>query len=139
MLTESLILAQVGDKNLARGKEYLKQRAIVQAKRQGNKLKALCHGSQSEPYRLWAVVTEKIEAASCSCPIGYDGQCKHVAALLLLYRNDPDEMIELEPFEDALQKRTKEQLIQLIKQAVSVEPNLENLFELPKGNNEDPF
>jgi hypothetical protein len=58
---------------------------------------------------------------------------------LLLYRNDPDELLALESFEDALQKRTKEQLIQLIKQAVSVEPNLENLFELPKSIDEEPF
>jgi uncharacterized Zn finger protein len=138
MLKESLILAHVGDKNLERGKEYLKQRAIVQAKKQGNKLKALCHGSQSEPYRLWAVVSDTIEAASCSCPIGYDGQCKHIAALLLLYRNDPDAIVELESLEDALQKRSKEELIQLIKQAIAVEPNLENLFELPKQE-EEPF
>jgi uncharacterized Zn finger protein len=138
MFKESLILAHVGDKNLERGKEYLKQRAIVQAKKQGNKLKALCHGSQSEPYRLWAVVSDKIEAASCSCPIGYDGQCKHIAALLLLYRNDPDAIVELESLEDALQKRSKEELIQLIKQAITVEPNLENLFELPKQE-EEPF
>jgi uncharacterized Zn finger protein len=138
MIKESIILAHVGDKNLERGKEYLKQRSIVQAKKQGTKLKALCHGSQPEPYRLWATLTEPIEA-SCNCPIGYDGRCKHVAALLLLTRNDPDAITELESLEDALQKRSKDELIQLIKQAISVEPNLENLFELAKGSDEDPF
>jgi uncharacterized Zn finger protein len=139
MIKETSIVTHVGDKNFERGREYVKQRAIVQAKRQGEKLKALCHGSQPEPYRLWAKLTEPIEA-SCNCPVGYDGRCKHVAALLLLFRNDPDEITELESLDDALQKRSKEQLIALIKQAISVEPNLENLFELPKGSlDPEPF
>jgi uncharacterized Zn finger protein len=139
MIKETSILTHVGDKNFERGREYVKQRALVKFRRQGTKLKALCHGSQSEPYRLWATISMPIEA-SCNCPVGYDGRCKHVAALLLLFLNDPDEFPELEMLDEALQKRSKEQLIELIKQAILVEPNLENLFELPKGSlDPDPF
>lgn len=134
MLTESKILSYVGEKSFERGREYERHRAIINPKRQGTRLKALCQGSQPEPYRLWVKLGTQIEAASCSCPIGYDGQCKHIAALLLTFLHSPQSFTPIEELDEALARRSKEELIELIKKALEVEPALEGLFELPASS-----
>ena len=62
----------------------------------GNTLKAWCQGSRPQPYRLWATYSAAgIEEAHCSCPVGLGGRCKHVAALLLTWSDQPDSFREV--------------------------------------------
>jgi hypothetical protein len=54
-------------------------------------LKARCRGTLPEPYRVWATLDERrVVVASCSCPVGATGRCKHVGALLLAWKYQPD-------------------------------------------------
>jgi uncharacterized Zn finger protein len=125
----------VDTRSYERGFRYFKKGVIQDVKLQGMTLKAYCQGSKLQPYRVSASFDQEgIIEASCSCPIGKGGHCKHVAALLLKYIHHPKEFREVEEIDSILEKRTREDLILLIKQMVTRRPELEGLIEiaLPK-------
>jgi hypothetical protein len=72
-----------------------------------------------------------IESAECSCPVGDGGHCKHTIALLLTWVNDPDSFQETEALDAILDKRSKPELIAIIKEMLEQEPDLESLLDLP--------
>src|SRR5262249_4093885 len=72
-----------------------------------------------------------IAAAVCSCPVGGGGHCKHVAALLLYYRDHPDAFVEVEELEPALERRSKGALVALILRMIRRVPEVESLPEAP--------
>ncbi|MFN8489097.1 MAG: SWIM zinc finger family protein [Caldilineaceae bacterium] len=130
-LTETAIRNWAGEASLAKGQPYFRNGSIINPRRQGDWLKAQCIGSAAHPYR----VTIKLDAqgigeGSCSCPVGYGGRCKHGAALLLAWMNDPESFTEIEELRAALEKRTKEELIALLLRMLDRQPDLENLLEL---------
>jgi len=115
-----------------RGLKYFEQEAIYDQRKEGMTLKSKCSGSQAPFYRQEVLFNSKgIEAAECSCPIGDGGHCKHVVALLLTWVNDPDSFQEVEAIDATLDKRSKPELIAIIKQMLEQEPDLESLLELP--------
>jgi uncharacterized Zn finger protein len=122
----------VGDRSFTLGQRYFDDEAISQARRRGTTLEARCQGSRDEAYRVSVTFKgQKIEQAECSCPVGDGGRCKHVAALLLTWRARPEAFREAEELDAALQRRSKEELIALIRQMLRREPDLESLLELP--------
>jgi hypothetical protein len=134
----------VDSRSFIRGRRYFQQGAILNARRQGNKLKAQCHGSMPHPYQVWIQLgAEGIEAGECSCPVGTGGHCKHGAALLLTWLDEPDSFLEMEDMEAALAKRKKADLIGLIRHMVARYPDLEELILLPgsgkSGEAESPL
>ena len=66
-----------------------------------------------------------------SCPIGGDGTCKHVVALLLTWLEHPELFRDFEDMGVALEQRSREELIVLIKQMLKQSPDLEALLEIP--------
>jgi uncharacterized Zn finger protein len=115
-----------------RGQKYYEQEAIYEQRTQGITIKSKCSGSQAPFYRQEVVFNNKgIESAECSCPVGDGGHCKHTVALLLTWVNDPDSFQEVEALDAILDKRSKAELIALIKQMLEQEPDLESLLELP--------
>lgn len=73
-----------------RAQAYQRSGAIHGPTREGSTLRALCSGSQPEPYRVWATLDEqRVVVAHCSCPVGSAGRCKHVGALLLTWKGTP--------------------------------------------------
>ena len=130
--SEDDILERVGERSFERGRRYFLQGAIFDARRQGSTLKAYCEGSRPEPYRVRVTFTSKgIKEAECSCPVGSGGRCKHVAALLLTWLHRPEEFREVEELDKALERRSKSELIALIKQMLLRRPELEVLLEAP--------
>jgi uncharacterized Zn finger protein len=126
------IEAWVGSRSFSRGQSYFRQGAILEPRRQGMTLKARCLGSSAPSY--WVEVTlddEGITEAECSCPVGAGGHCKHVAALLLTWLDDPEAFHESANLETALELRSKPELITLIRQMLKRYPDLEYLLELP--------
>jgi len=124
--SEDDILERVGERSFERGRRYFLQGAIFDARRQGSTLKAYCEGSRPEPYRVRVTFTSKgIKEAECSCPVGSGGRCKHVAALLLTWLHRPEEFREVEELDKALERRSKSELIALIKQMLLRRPELE--------------
>ena len=96
------------------------------------KIKSKCSGSQAPFYRQEVIFNSKgIESAECSCPVGDGGHCKHTIALLLTWVNDPDSFQETEALDAILDKRSRPELIAIIKQMLEQEPDLESLLDLP--------
>lgn len=131
-LTEKAIRQRFDDRSLERGRKYFHNGAIFETRRQGSMLKALCEGSMPQPYRVRVSFDEKgITDAECSCPVGDGGYCKHVAALLLTWRERPDDFVEVEELDASLERRSKAELIALIKQMLARQPELEVVLETP--------
>lgn len=128
---EAEILRRVGERSFERGRRYFKARAILNARRQGMTLRADCEGSRPDPYCIRVGFnTQGIEEAYCSCPVGEGGHCKHVAALLLTWLHRPEQFREVAEVEQALEQRSKAELIALIRQMLLRRPELEALLEM---------
>ena len=129
-VSEGAISDWVGSRSFERGRGYFNSGAILEPRLQGNTLKAWCEGSRPQPYHLWvAYGAEGIKEAQCSCPVGGGGRCKHVAALLLTWSDQPDSFREVEELDTNLERHSKAELIALIKQMVGAYPTLEALLE----------
>jgi uncharacterized Zn finger protein len=131
-LSESTIQDWIGEPSFARGERYFQQGNILNPRRQGQTLKALCLGSQPQPYRVEILLdAQSIVAGECSCPVGGGGHCKHAAALLLTWLHEPEEFQETEDLDSALERRSKAELIALVRRMIQRYPDLELLLELP--------
>jgi uncharacterized Zn finger protein len=131
-LTDAIIEARFDEGSYARGRQYFRQGAITDRRRQGMTLKALCAGSRPTPYHVRATLDARgIKDAQCSCPIGDGGYCKHAAALLLTWQASPASFVEIEELDTALDRRSKAELIALIKQMLRHAPELESVLALP--------
>lgn len=131
-ITEKAITSRIGERSLEKGRNYFSSGAIIDPRRQGTTIKARCEGSMPQPYRVQATLEDgRVVDAECSCPVGDGGYCKHVAALLLTYRDRPEAFVEVEETAASLERRSKPELIALIKQMLAREPDLEVLLETP--------
>ncbi len=130
-LTEADIRNWAGEQSLAKGRPYFRDGLIINPRRQGDMLKAQCVGSASQPYRVELTLGDKgIVTGHCSCPVGDGGRCKHAAALLLAWLNDPAAFAEVDALRTTLDKQSKEALIALMMKMLDRYPDLEALVEL---------
>nr|MDQ3332150.1 SWIM zinc finger family protein [Planctomycetota bacterium] len=128
-LSESAIQKHIDEKSLARGKKYHRDRAIFGAYREGNRLKARCRGSYSNSYHVEATIQDgRILNADCSCPAGEGGHCKHVAALLLTWKDAAGSFAEVGNVREMLREQSKADLLDLIGLLIDREPELELLI-----------
>lgn len=131
-LTVKDIQDWVGPSSFSKGEDYFYQEAIIQPRRRGMTLKASCLGSSAPSYRVKATLDEDgIAEAECSCPVGEDGHCKHVAVLLLAWVYDPEKFEESVEVETSLELWSKSELIILVRQMLQRYPDLEYLLKLP--------
>lgn len=127
-ITEQDIRTFVGEQNFLKGQQYVQDRAIVDAARQGMTLKAYCYGSLPDPYRVQVTFdATSISAAICSCPVGTPASygnrcCKHAAGLLLTWHKKPEIFTDMDDLDTTLERRDKAELIVLIKQLLSKHP-----------------
>ena len=130
--SEGAISNWVGPRNLQLGSSYFESDAIIDPRRQGNTVRGWCQGSMPQPYRLQvAFGANGIDEAHCSCPVGGGGgRCKHVGALLLAFLEQPDAFRVVEELDTGLRRRSKSELIDLIKRMLQLQPDLETLLEL---------
>src|SRR5262249_3508320 len=129
-VTDKAVLARVGDRNFELGQDYLDDGAVRSPRRQGATLKARCQGSSPEAYRVWVRFDARgIADGDCSCPVGSGGHCKHTAAVLLAWIQQPNRFSVVEEVDTALQRRSKEELIELVKQMLEQHPDLDVLLE----------
>src|SRR5437879_4161069 len=131
-LSTPRIRRQVGESSIHKAKAYTRLQAWSNLRIQGATVKGECRGTARAPYRVEVTFDgEEIARADCSCPIGAGGHCKHVAALLLVYRQHADAFAEVEELDRALERRTQGELIALIRRMVRRVPELELLLEVP--------
>ncbi|MDP3278841.1 MAG: SWIM zinc finger family protein [Deltaproteobacteria bacterium] len=98
------IEARVGGRSVARGRLYEQAGALfdpqLEPTESGRVFVARCEGSGAEVYRVRASRhSEGLVEATCSCPVGDAGTCKHSAALLLYAHRSPSAFAVIEPFE----------------------------------------
>lgn len=127
-LTESTIRSYTSDQSFERGREYYHSGAIYNAIRQGNTLLADCVGT--ETYHLRVELDEGgIQSATCTCPYGLGGYCKHLVALLLTYIHKPGEFIERKPISALLENVDKATLVAILTKLSDRQPELYNWLE----------
>jgi uncharacterized Zn finger protein len=131
-ITEADIRQWVDEQSFGRGLRYFRDAHIHSTRIAGTMLKGRCDGSQDEPYQVQVTLGPAgIAAGYCSCPVGYAGQCKHAAALLLAWIEDPNTFMVVEDLATSLDRRSKADLIALIAKMVARHPDLEMIVELP--------
>jgi uncharacterized Zn finger protein len=131
-LSTPRIRRQVGESSIHKAKAYSRPNAWSNLRIQGAAIKGEVRGTAAVPYRVEVAFDgDDIARADCSCPIGAGGHCKHVAALLLLYREHGDAFAEVEELDRALERRTQGELIALIRRMVRRVPELELLLDVP--------
>ena len=131
-LTHTDIQRWVGPASFQKGMSYFSHGAIYESRLKEQTLKARCRGSQASSYNLQATFGPTgIATSNCSCPVGAGGRCKHIAALLLIWVDDPTSFKEIDDLAAALEKRSKAELIALIQLMIQREPDLEMLLEMP--------
>jgi uncharacterized Zn finger protein len=137
--TRPMILRQVGEASVQKARSYLRRRLWRDLRVQGDTVKGRCRGNGPGPYRVNVTFDgDTIAAAECSCPVGDGGHCKHVAALLLFYREHPREFVEVEDVDAALERRSKGELVALVRRMIRRVPELELLLEAPLPGYADP-
>lgn len=126
------------DRYYERGERYFRDDRIFNARRHDRTLKALCRGSQPNPYRVNVTLgPDGIEAGSCSCPVGDDGRCKHAVALLLTWVKQPNAFERVDALTQRLDGQSPDTLIDLIERLIEREPTLESLVELYLDSRDD--
>lgn len=89
-------------------------------------------GSEPLPYHISARLgTSGIQETACSCPYDWGGDCKHIVALLLTYLHEPESFEGRPTLDTSLQDRSKDDLIDLIKQMVERYPDLQRFVDRP--------
>jgi len=129
-ISEEDIEHLVGRRGLQRGWDYFRSAALVDACRQGNCLRASCLGSGRRPYRISIEFDETgIRSARCTCPVGEHGHCKHVAAVLVCWREAPQQFTAFEAWEESLARCSREQLLDIVKRLLEHRPDLRRMIE----------
>ncbi|MGD8244244.1 MAG: hypothetical protein PVI63_03540, partial [Anaerolineae bacterium] len=131
-ITEADIHDWTDPRSFGRGQRYYCNGHIIHPRRQGSTLKANCIGSRPQPYRVEITLGGRgIAYGHCSCPVGAGGHCKHAVALLLAWLHEPETFTTVEELETALARRSKDELIILIRRMLDRCPDLETVLELP--------
>ena len=122
----------VGDFEIGKGRPYAEGPAVVGCARTGDVLRASVKGTRTRPYRVRVVLGGgRVAFAECTCPVGYHGKCKHVAAVLLAYLESPPRFVEVDDVEANLAARDKPELVALVRAMLRRAPELEPLLARP--------
>jgi uncharacterized Zn finger protein len=123
-----------GDVGVGKGRPYSEGSAVVGAYRRAERgeVGGSVKGTRARPYRVTATVAGgRVRAAVCSCPVGADGKCKHAAAVLLAYAEEPDRFPDVEAAERELIGRSADDLRRLVSHLLASAPELLPLVAVP--------
>lgn len=135
-LSEAGIQASTDDKSYERGYDYYLNQNISEPMLSEAVLRAFCHGSQRNPYRVEATLLpasdkesdRKLATVNCSCPRG--GFCKHIVALLLTWLHKPESFIVRSGLMARLSMKSHEELLTLLEELMHRQHDIESLVEL---------
>lgn len=115
LLSHESIQNYVGLASFQRGEKYVRNQAVVQGKCKNHLVTAFCQGHEFDPYRVEAIFdSEGLVSSYCSCPVGAGGKCKHVAALLLTWVENPESFINWDELKEKLAHYDSIALVELI-------------------------
>lgn len=128
-LTEAQIRQYVGAASFKKGIEYAETGAVYNTRRRGEKLLARSTGFHRDSYRVEVTLQDDEPVGGrCSCPVGAEGRCKHVAAVLLTYCAAPDLFREVEDPRESLRDWSQPELVRLITRMLDRKPELNALI-----------
>ena len=129
-LTETVIRQGATSESYRRGEEYYANAAVGDLALRGNVLEAEVEGSQYQPYAVRITFDAGgIVAATCSCPYGWGGWCKHIVAALLAYLHEPDQVEVRPPVQELLDGLSRDQLHALVVYLAEQDPSLMDAIE----------
>ncbi|OPY28855.1 MAG: hypothetical protein A4E28_01242 [Methanocella sp. PtaU1.Bin125] len=120
-LTEDDLIAQFDERTYERGMDYYENGHVIKPSRLNKTLFAKVIGNRPEPYDVRAELDEDV-FTSCTCPVG--DMCKHGVALLLKWIHEPEEFSDRGMIFRALESKSKEELLDIIRNAISDHPYL---------------
>ena len=124
-ITPDQIQQRCTEQSFTRGLEYFHDGAIGNPTLHGYTLSATCEGTDIDPYHVTVeLMPTGISSAYCSCPYDWEGDCKHIVALLLTYVDAPDTILSLEPLFATLEAQPKSSLLQIISELLKYAPEL---------------
>lgn len=107
-----------GERSLELGRRAYRTGALRRLRRRDATLLGLCQGSLAEPYRVEVRLIPDgvgIAAAGCTCGMGAEGRCKHVAALVTAWIEDPSAFAAAQDLDTTLDRLSKESLLLLVR------------------------
>ncbi|MYE87430.1 hypothetical protein F4X33_00330 [Candidatus Poribacteria bacterium] len=124
-ITPDQIQQRCTEQSFTRGLEYFHDGAIGNPTLHGYTLSATCEGTDIDPYHVTVeLMSTGISSAYCSCPYDWEGDCKHIVALLLTYVDASDTILSLEPLFTTLEAQPKSSLLQIISELLKHAPEL---------------
>ena len=129
-LTPDQIQQRCTEQSFTRGLEYFHAGAIGNPTLHGYTLSAICEGTDIDPYRVTVeLMPTGIASTDCSCPYDWEGDCKHIVALLLTYVEEPDAIYSLDTLLATLEAKPKSSLLQVISELLKRVPELVPIAE----------
>jgi len=138
MITFSIddIIKYCGKSSYEKGRSCASPDDFIKVFTQVNVLSGLYQGSVGV-YRVTVHFKNNVPDYSwCTCPAmsQYDGRCKHIAGLMILWNKSPRKFMILEPWQSLLENKNKEELFQIIVNAASKSIDMTTvLYEEIKG------
>ena len=129
-ITQYHIQERCTEQSYMRGLDYFHDGAIGDPIIHGYTLSATCEGTDIDPYRVTVeLMPTGISSAYCSCPYDWEGDCKHIVALLLTYVHTPDTICSLEPLFATLEAKPKSDLLQIVAELLKYAPELASIVQ----------
>jgi len=130
-LYDADLRAWLNEQVLDRGRIFYQAGSVIAARVRDGVLAARCDDvGRSYEVRV-SVISEGIQRALCTCAAGSLGKCKHVAAVLLAWQDDPSRFRNTASLNDALASYSNHQLQSLIRLMVEIHPDLEAVMRHP--------
>jgi uncharacterized Zn finger protein len=109
----------------SRGMDYYLRGCVVQRKRDDEGISAVVLGG-----RDYRVEIRPGKHFRCSCPFEFGGACKHVVATLLAWSKEPESFVPWDFLTRALEKRTKADLMEMLRRIFVRYPHLVDEYGL---------
>lgn len=139
ILTENQIRERCTEQSFERGVGYYFDGAIGNLVLHDYTLSANCEGTEALPYTVSAeLMPTGITTTHCSCPYSYEGDCKHIVALLLTYLHDPDMICSVDALLAELEAKPKSNLLHVISELLKRAPELTPIAQILTDIHEAP-
>ena len=130
LLTQDQVQERCTAQSFKRGLEYYREGAIGNPVLLDYKLSANCQGTEVYPYRVSVeFMPTGIATTYCSCPYSWDGECKHIVALLLTYIKTPETVFSVDSLLTTLETKSKSNLIGIISELLEQAPELAHIVQ----------
>ncbi len=139
ILTENQIRERCTEQSFERGVAYYFGGAIGNLVLHDYTLSANCEGTEAIPYSVSVeLMPTGIATTHCSCPYSYEGDCKHIVALLLTYLHDPDMICSVDALLAELEAKPKSNLLHVISELLKRAPELTPIAQILTDIHETP-